>query len=306
MKDLLRNWDIGNVTAIEPISSYGGKATHLRTVDGRDFILKEKPDLVKAEQESNLLFNLSKAGAPVAVPVATVDGDWCALDNGRIFCLYPRLPGEVIREHYAGNAVGRAEMFGKAIGLLHACLLKCESLEDYLELHLLKQMREWALPCVHTHKGSVDGDSLERAWLKVERKLEPLYDRLPKQLIHRDAHPANMLFDGDKLVGFIDFELVVRGPRIFDVCYCGTSLLVSGFPQAEKMQAWPGLFHSLLKGYQEINPLTSAEVKALFGILTAIELLFVAFSLENGAESAARCNESLLHWLSANRELLGI
>jgi Ser/Thr protein kinase RdoA (MazF antagonist) len=302
MKVLLRNWDIGNLAAIEPISSYGGKASLVRTVDGRDFIMKEKSNLLKAERESNLLLRLAKAGAPVAVPVPTMDGTWCAMEMGRVFCLVPRLPGEAIPEHYGGDALGRAEAFGKAIGFLHTFLLKCGHRSDCQELRLLRQIREWVIPCIRGHKASVEAESIENLWRKVEQELKPYYYHLPKQLIHRDAHPGNMLFEAGRLTGFIDCELVVRGPRLFDLCYCGTSLLVSGYPQAEKMQAWPGLFHALVKGYQGVIPLTATEIKAMFGILEAIELLFIAFSLKTGADAAAKSNESLFHWLAANRE----
>jgi len=34
-----------------------------------------------------------------------------------------------------------------------------------------------------------------------------LYGKLPKQLIHRDPNPSNILFEGDEVSGFIDFDL---------------------------------------------------------------------------------------------------
>jgi Ser/Thr protein kinase RdoA (MazF antagonist) len=66
-------------------------------------------------------------------------------------------------------------------------------------------------------------------------------------MIHRDAHPSNMLFDGGELTGFLDFEMVTRGLRVFDVCYCGSALLAGGFDEVEKRKQWPELFHSLLQ-----------------------------------------------------------
>ncbi len=304
MEELLRNWNIGNVSAIEPISSYWGKTSLIKTFDGHCFILKEKSNSSKTEQESNLLSSLSKVGAPVAMPVRTVDAAWCAVKEGKIFCLYPKLPGEIISEHYAGNATSRAEALGKAIGFLHTCFLKCDNLSNYPDMQLMEKIREWAIPCIRKHKTIVNGDSIEKVWRDVEQEMGSLYDELPKQLIHRDSNPANMLFDAGRLTGFVDFEMVVRGPRIFDVCYCGSSLLVSGFPHIEKMQSWPALFRSLVKGYQEVFPLTSSESLALYGTLAAIELLFAAFSLETQAEEAAKCNASVLNWLTENRELI--
>jgi Ser/Thr protein kinase RdoA (MazF antagonist) len=304
MEELLKSWDVGNVTGIEPIPSYWGKASLVKTADGHCFILKEKSDLTKVEQEFNLLSSLSKAGAPVAVPIRAVDGACYASSKGKTYCLYPKLPGEIVLDHYTGNATGRAKAFGQSIGFLHACFLTCENLSGFQEMKLIRQIREWAIPCFRKNRDVVDGVTVERIWAEVEQGMGPLYDRLPKQLIHRDPNPANMLFDKGKLTGFVDFDMVVRGPRIFDVCYCGTSILVGGFQDSAKVKKWPGLFRSLLRGYQDVFPLTLAEQAALYGTLAGIQLLFMAFSLETHAEGAAKCNASVLKWLSAHREVV--
>ena len=92
--------------------------------------------------------------------------------------------------------------------------------------------------------------AIEQIWRDARSELEPIYKELPRQLIHRDAHPSNMLFSAGRLTGLLDFELVRRGPRIFDLCYCASSLLVDGFEDCEKGQKWPSLFRSLVRGYE--------------------------------------------------------
>lgn len=306
MRGLVRNWDIGNVSAIEPIPSYWGKTALVRTVGGSCFILKEQANLPQTEREYGLLCRLLKAGTPVAVPIHTVDGARYASSEGKVFCLYPKLPGKAVVDHYAGNAARRARAFGKAIGFLHTCFLKCGSLPGFREMDLIAQIQEWAIPRIQQNSDVVDGDAMERTWKEVRPELGSLYGQLPKQLIHRDLNPANMLFAQGKLTGFVDFDMVVSGPRIFDVCYCGSSLLVGGFQDPAKVVQWPGLFRSLVRGYQEVCPLIAPEHLALYGTLLAIQLLFMAFSLETQAAGAARCNASVFHWLSANRELVSV
>lgn len=302
VEELLGSWNIGNVRAIEPIPSYSGK-TLLVSVDKHCFILKEKSDLSQTEQEFQLLSCLSKVGTPVAVPIRTADGAGYTSSQGKIFCLYPKLPGKPVVEHYAGNARERARVFGQAIGFLHTCFLKCDSLSGFREMKLIEQIEEWAIPCIRKHRTIIDGDAVERIWAEVSQELEALNCDLPQQLIHRDANPANILFEQGALTGFVDFDMVVRGPRIFDICYCGSSILVSGFEDAARVEKWPGLFHSLLEGYQAVCPLTSPEYLALYGTLAAIQMLFAAFSLETQAKGAAKFNVKVLNWLSANREL---
>ena len=304
VKDFLKNWDIGEVATVKPIHSYSGKVSLVHTIDNHCYIWKEKSSLKQVEQEFQLLSSLEEAGAPVAVPILTIDGKRYIWTKGTIFCLYPELSGEVIPEHYAGNAIVRAEMFGKAIGYLHACLLKCQNVINYADLQLPEQIRNWAIPRIQEHTTSTEGIEIEKLWNDVGQDLDSIYAELPKQLIHRDLHPANMLFNEGQVTGFIDFEIVVNGPRVFDVCYCGTSLLVGAFPDVEKMQLWPALFASILKGYEGSCPLTSSEIRALSGVLAAIELLFAAFSFETKAVEAAKCNLSVLKWLSENSEAM--
>ena len=106
--------------------------------------------------------------------------------------------------------------------------------------------------------------------------------------------------------GFIDFDMIVSGFRIFDVCYCATSILVGGFQDSAKREKWPDIFHALVGGYQELCPLSSSEIQAIPGTLAAIELLFMAFSLETHADGAAKCNASVLDWLSKNKERISV
>ena len=302
MKKLLKNWNIGNVSTIEPISSYWGKTSLVTTADGKYFILKEKQSLYKAKQEFNLLSNLSNSGAPVAIPICPIGGDHYLLVDGKTYCLYPKLPGKAIEEHYAGDATARAKSFGNAVAFLHSCLLKSESISGIPELKLIEQIQEWAIPCIRKNGEVVDGYAVEETWNTFERGMVQLEDDLPKQLIHRDLHPANMLFENGRLTGFIDFDMIVSGFRIFDVCYCATSILVGGFQDSAKREKWSDILYALVDGYQEMCPLSLIELQAIPGTLAAIELLFMAFGLETQAEGAAKCNASVLDWLSRNKE----
>ncbi len=301
MEELLKYWEIGDVVSVEPLSSFTGKVHRIHTKAGCSFILKEKIDQVKASREAALLHELAMAAAPVAAPMRTTTGDWVVLENGKVFLLYPQLHGEVIAEHYEGDSAARAEMYGKAIAELHGWLLKISSSSQFPQMQLPEQIRQWALPCCKNHLPITAANALEGVWGRLESDWNPQYEQLPHQLIHRDAHPGNMLFECGRLSGFIDFDQVMKGPRLFDLCYCGTSLLVGGFPRTEKRDTWPGLFRALTRGYQTVSPLSSIEREAALGMLIAIELLFVAFCLEGGEREAARQNERVVHWLAKNQ-----
>ena len=110
MEELLKQWVIGSIDSVELLPSFTGKASRVRTTDGRRFILKEKPSPAAAEQEGALLNCLAKAGAPVAPPLRTLTGAFFSRDGEAVFCLSPELSGKPFSDHYSPGAAGRAEM----------------------------------------------------------------------------------------------------------------------------------------------------------------------------------------------------
>lgn len=168
----------------------------------------------------------------------------------------------------------------------------------------MTQIEEWAIPRIRKNRTAVNACAIEQIWRGAESELKPLYKELPQQLIHRDAHTSNMLFSAGRLTGLLDFEMVRRGQRVFDVCYCGSSILDEGFEDSDKRQKWPSLFYSLVRGYEMFCPLTVSERQAMYGMLVIIELLFIACWLDKHNEDAAKMDELLLYWLATNRDVL--
>jgi Ser/Thr protein kinase RdoA (MazF antagonist) len=212
----------------------------------------------------------------------------------------------VVTEHYAGDAEKRAFEFGRAIGLLHTCFLERADIRGNQGTALMEQMEAWTLRTIREGGTIVDACAVEQIWRGAESELGPLYKELPRQLIHRDAHTSNMLFSAGQLTGVLDFEMVRRGPRVFDVCYCAGSILVEGLEDSEKRQKWPRLLYSLVRGYEAFCPLTVWERQAMYGVFVIIELLFIGYFVNRHDEVAARASERLLYWLATHRDALAM
>ena len=134
----------------------------------------------------------------------------------------------------------------------------------------------------------------------LEAGLADYYPALPKQLIHRDAHPGNMLFQDGKLTGWLDFEIMLRGPRLFDLGYCATSLWVSGMDDPAKHQTWFSLLAALVEGYESVSPLEPVEHQALKTILLSVEVIIIAFFARLDHPVAVNHNVQALVWLYHN------
>ncbi len=304
MKELLKRWNIISNYEMKPIRSYSGKAFALITDDNLRYILKEKGNSLKALREYKLLSCLYNQDLPVAVPILTSSGLPYAEYGSKTFSLYPCLAGVEITDHYSKGSTIRGHNFGLAIARLHKALVKCRCIEGFSEMDLLSQIIDWAIPVIqqnHSHVSLPSFDSLIEQFREFD---STTYKLLPRQLIHRDMHPSNMLFNNGELTGIVDYDMVSQGPRIFDVCYCATSILIGGFSDLKKREQWGEIFGSLLHGYEELNRLAKEERASVLTVLIAIQLIFMAFSFETGNVSAAKCNGQALKWLLGNENRL--
>jgi homoserine kinase type II len=80
---------------------------------------------------------------------------------------------------------------------------------------------------------------------------------LPSGVIHADLFPDNVFFIGDKLSGLIDFYFACNDAYAYDLAIC---LNAWCFEQDFSFNVTKG--RALLKGYDEVRPLTADERKA--------------------------------------------
>jgi Ser/Thr protein kinase RdoA (MazF antagonist) len=73
-----------------------------------------------------------------------------------------------------------------------------------------------------------------------------------------------MIFLNNRLKRFIYFEIATYRMRIFDPCYCATSILIGGFSDKEARLKWFSLLKLIFKGYNSINRLKKTEINSIF------------------------------------------
>lgn len=84
---------------------------------------------------------------------------------------------------------------------------------------------------------------------------------LPRQAIHNDANPENILTDaGGDVSGFIDFGDALKAPRIIEVA-TAASYLRSGDENPLKF------IEAFVDGYHQRSPLSDAEFEILFDLI---------------------------------------
>lgn len=88
----------------------------------------------------------------------------------------------------------------------------------------------------------------------------------PKQIIHGDWHPGNMLFRDNRVVAVIDYDSARLLPRILDIANGALQFSILGGD--EDLTKWPdhvdeARFRRFLKGYDEVSLLSQAELMSI-------------------------------------------
>ena len=287
LRAVLANWGIPQNLPIGDIYIMDGAkvAGNVWTV-GEEYILKAAPRETLTKN-LHIARALAAQGLPANLPVPTKDGAQFLESNvsygsckGReVFLLTRGVVGAPLgkAERFGGDRGAFGEKYGRSIAGLHRALAEIEG--DILpdEADLFAQVRDWALPNVRKQNIQWKMGLPERFFERYLSEFGALYDTLPKQLVHRDPNPSNILFHNGGVSGFIDFDLSERNVRLWDPCYCATGLL-SEWRGVEDIRArWPALFEGILRGYDSVNPLTEEEKKAVFHVLCSIQMVCVAY-----------------------------
>ena len=228
-----------------------------------------------------------------AVPVPTTDGAEYISDGEVYFYLTCRLPGEQMVSHSFANGDGR--FVGEILGQLHQALSKIEDCVS--DADLLATVKDWALP--RAKEALNLSDAFCKEYLDT---FAILYPNLPRQIIHRDPNPGNIICAEDQW-GFIDFELAERNARIYDPCYAATAVLSETFGQEN--DKWLRIYRDILWGYDSVARLTDAERQAIPYVILANQFVCVAwFSEQDKYAEIFETNKRMTEWLIGKFEEL--
>lgn len=302
LREVLTHWDLPSpVISDFYYAGTGQRADNLWRI-GTDMVLKVGTNTAGLRRHIQISRALSDRGFPVSLPVPTTDGDDFLVEQSLYFCLSTLLQGTPVdcRALYLGDHVLPYRV-GTAIGQLDQVLQDFDETFVCNAPDLLSLLTDRALPTVQAMAPLSPSFCTE-----FVETFSSLYPALPKQPIHRDPNPDNIILQDSGAIGFLDFELSERNIRIFDPCYGATAILSEAFtdPSLER-DAWFGILRQILHGYDSVVLLTPAEWQAIPYVLLAIQLICVSyFSGFEKHKALAETNLAMLQWLIAHREQL--
>ncbi len=283
---VLERWNLGHAEITDIYYDGRENKNDSAVYVGGEFVLKYTTNLGKLKKHMEVSRALENIGMLAAVPVPTRDGEAYIQDGEVYFYLTRRLTGRPMDSRRFGEGDGR--FVGEIIGQLHLALAEIEDCVN--EADLLATVRDWALP--HAKTALNLSDAFCKEYLDT---FSALYPGLPRQIIHRDPNPGNIIRADDKW-GVVDFELAERNARIYDPCYAATAVLSETFGQNN--HRWLTLYRDVIWGYDSVVHLNDRERQAIPYIILANQFVCVAwFSEQDKYAELFETNKKMTAWL---------
>lgn len=257
----LKNYSIGGLTRLEGIAAgientnYFVTTTHSRYV----LTLFEKLKPHELPFYINLMAHLARHGIPCPQPIARLDNEFLGELNGKPACIVTCVPGADL------PAVGAPQC--AIIGQLLA------------EMHLAGQSYAAAMP---NPRGAawwgaampqvapfLDSRAAALLASEVRFQSEQRHAELPRGAIHADLFRDNVLWDGARVGGIIDFYFACTDALLYDVAITVNDWCVRPDSTLDRERA-----RALLDAYHSARPVTAGERAAWPALLRAGALRF--------------------------------
>ncbi len=299
LRKVLDNWDIPKDLPINDVKIVDGTKTANNVWQvGRDYILKTG-DRATLHRNARIAKALEAQGFAASVPVPTKKGGDLTEDQNN-FVLIRRIKGEPLTkaERFGADCGDFGFKYGQSFARLHKALMAVEEDIQPFEQNLFAHVAEWALPNVQKQNIQWNMGLPDSFFEEYIRDFGALFKKLPKQLIHRDPNPCNILFCGGDVIGFTDFDLSERNVRLWDPCYCATGILSEQRNAENVYDKFPVILDAILHGYDSVDPLTAEEKQAIYYVICSIQMICVAyFESVNEYKDLARINREMLVYI---------
>lgn len=304
LKAILTNWQIDPSVIIEKSSSTNGlQQAKLVWKVGSDCYLHHTRDRSGELKNIAIAEALDKQGLASSLPIPTIDGQQF-IEKEDLFILKRGIKGEplTIKQILEKD---NTLAYGTAIAKLHNAFLELEEQILCDPADLLEIVTKWALLEVENQTKQWSLEIPATFFTNYLAVFGKIHSELPVQIIHRDPNFENILFLENNVSGFIDFDLVEKNIRLFDPCYCATSILSQ--MAVDHYDDWLPLLTSLLKGYNQVNPLTKNEKAAIFYVICSIQMICVAYFGDRDHDDPtfkklAKANRTMLQFIISKQK----
>jgi homoserine kinase type II len=207
----------------------------------------------------NLMTHLSAHGIPCPQPIANLSNQVLGELNGKPASIFTCVPGADVRE-VDGE---RCATIGSLLAEMHLAG------QSYAATMPNPRGPQWWDAAALEVAPFLDADAAAMLVTEVNFHATHRHDDLPRGAIHADLFRDNVLWDGPRVGGIIDFYFACTDALLYDVAITVNDWCCTPAPSLDKERA-----RALLAAYHSVRPFTAAERAAWPHMLRAGALRF--------------------------------
>ncbi len=245
----LAHYSLGNLIELQGIPAGIENTNYFVTTDNGRFVLTlfEKLTADDLPFFLNLMAHLARHGIPCPAPMADRDNRFLGKLNGKPACIVSRLSGKSVTQPSVANCAA----VGAMLGQMHVA---SQSFEDQMLNPRGTAWRAEAAQQVLKFLPPQDAALLQSEVALHEK--QPLAG-IPRGVIHADLFRDNVLMDGERVGGLIDFYFACTGNLLYDV-----AITVNDWCMTPERTLDEARTRAMLAAYHAARPFTAAEAAA--------------------------------------------
>jgi homoserine kinase type II len=261
----LARYSVGGLVELAPIASGIENTNYFVTTSGGRYVLTLYERLPAAELPFylNLMAHLARAGTAVPAPVPDRTGALFSLLNGKPAGLIDRVEGAPV----LAPGVDECAAVGAALGRLHVAS------RGYRARLTNRRGPGWWRQAARAVKPFLAEE--QNALLAAELRHQTGFGKgtMPRGAVHGDLFCDNVLFDGDRVAGIIDFAFAATDFLAYDLAIAVNDwCIVRDGAEAGALE--PARVGAFIGAYERQRPLTGEERDHWPSLLRAAALRF--------------------------------
>ncbi|MEY2831255.1 MAG: hypothetical protein RLZZ574_513 [Cyanobacteriota bacterium] len=228
--------------------------------------------------ELEFLDFLNRHNLPIASPLKTKSEELCvtihAVEGDRYAALFPYAPGEIPQ---GDLNLEQSIIMGQALGKLHQTSLQFKNTTPRQCLNL-KYLLDDSVATINPYlrNDTQDKHYLRETIYQIKQQLTCLGKTAPLwSVCWGDPHSGNVHFTTDNQITLFDFDQCGYGWRVFDLAKFLQVSLSAGINRKVR--------DAFFEGYENVQPLTEAEVNSLQALTQVAHIWAWAISIKAAA-----------------------
>jgi len=244
----LVNYSLGSLLELQGIASGIENTNYFVTTSNGRFVLTlfEKLSANELPFYLNLMAHLARHGIPCPSPVANRHNYFLGELNGKPACIVSRLAGKSLTQPSTAHCAA----VGAMLGQMHEAGLSFEE--------TMKNPRDAAWRAAAARQVMPFLVEQDAALLQSEVAFHEQYTlaSLPQGVVHADLFRDNVLLDGERVGGLIDFYFACNDSLLYDV-----AITVNDWCMGEGAKLDAARTRALLDAYHTVRPFTQQEAE---------------------------------------------